>query len=88
MGEGRMQKQLLTVNLLTLCPFVNIVFFSRTHRFSVQKSSFSFWEYIACRIEILAITCYFFSGEISHFCLLPINKSAVLFTLKSATYRV
>ena len=87
MGEGRMQKQLLTVNLLTLCPFVNIVFFSRTHRFSVQKSSFSFWEYIACRIEILAITCYFFWRN-QPFCLLPINKSAVLFTLKSATYRV
>jgi len=29
----------------------------------VQKSSFSFWEYIACRIEILAITCYFFLAK-------------------------
>ena len=29
----------------------------------LKATSFSFWEYIACRIEILAITCYFFLAK-------------------------
>ena len=60
-----------------------------THRFSGC-------EYIAYRMEILAFLykfmlknntdkficpCYFFSGGISHFCLLPINKSAAFYLL-------
>ena len=37
-----------------MCDYNSSLSKIETHRFSVQKSSFSSWEYIAYRMEILA----------------------------------
>ena len=83
--RGRMQKQLLTVNLLTPCPLCQRIL---THSFFLQNSPFLGTEVIVFFLGIHRLPdrnpCHyllFFSGEISHFCLLPINKSAAFYLL-------